>query len=78
MHATNSARTRGAAQTPFSARRRLIYRLCADANAQTFNGCQNDWGVNKWKGLQFRRCYYDYQACRQKCFPSQRDYCAGC
>merc|ERR1712205_41305 len=43
-----------------------------------FDGCQNDWGVNKWKGLQFRRCYIDYQKCRQGCFPSERDYCAGC
>jgi len=43
-----------------------------------FDGCQNDWGVNKWKGLQFRRCYINYQKCRLGCFPSERDYCAGC
>ena len=55
--------------------------MCTDMRPiwlQEFDGCQNDWGVNKWKGLQFRRCYIDYQKCRQGCFPSERDYCAGC
>ena len=55
------------------------HRLTATRlHAQEFDGCQNDWGVNKWKGLQFRRCYINYQKCRLGCFPSERDYCAGC